>query len=71
MSPAAVPAASDPPGRAAGRLSPHAQFRRWWQSRLPLTDTWQLGQRNIYILPTRAGFAFAATLAVMLLASIN
>ena len=49
----------------------HDRFRRWWQSRLPLTDTWQLGQRNIYILPTRAGFAFAATLLVMLLASIN
>ena len=51
--------------------SPRALFRRWWQSRLPLTDTWQLGQRNIYILPTRAGFLFAATLMVMLLAAIN
>ena len=30
-----------------------------------------LGQRNVYILPTRAGFTFAATLLVMLLASIN
>jgi len=53
------------------RLSPRAWFRRWWQARLPLTDTWQLGQRNIYILPTRAGFTFAGTLAVMLLAAIN
>jgi uncharacterized protein (DUF58 family) len=52
-------------------LSPRAQFRRWWQTRLPLTDTWLLGQRNIYILPTRAGLAFAATLLVMLLAAIN
>ncbi|MEO5732978.1 MAG: DUF58 domain-containing protein [Rubrivivax sp.] len=43
----------------------------WWLSRLPLTDTWKLGQRNIYILPTRAGFTFALTLVVMLLASIN
>jgi hypothetical protein len=46
-------------------------FARWWQARLPLTDTWQLGQRNIYILPTRAGFTFAGTLLVMLLAAIN
>jgi uncharacterized protein (DUF58 family) len=38
---------------------------------LPLTDTWQLGQRNIYILPTRAGLTYAATLVVMLLAAIN
>jgi len=51
--------------------SPRQAFRRWWQSRLPLTDTWQLGQRNVYILPTRAGFAFAGTLVVMLLAAIN
>ena len=61
--------------RAAGegfhRLSPRAQFRRWWQARLPLTDSWTLGQRNIYILPTRAGFTFALTLVVMLIAAIN
>ncbi|HOL37780.1 MAG TPA: DUF58 domain-containing protein [Rubrivivax sp.] len=30
-----------------------------------------LGQRNIYILPTRAGFAFLLTLVVMLVAAIN
>ena len=53
------------------RLSPGAWFRRWLQSRLPLTDTWVLGQRNIYILPTRAGLIFALTLVLMMLASIN
>jgi uncharacterized protein (DUF58 family) len=52
-------------------LSPRAQFRRWWQARLPFTDTATLTQRNIYILPTRAGIAFALTLTVMLLAAIN
>jgi uncharacterized protein (DUF58 family) len=52
-------------------LSPRAHFRRWWQNRLPHTDTWVLGQRNIYILPTKAGLTFALTLIVMLLASIN
>ena len=57
--------------RRAVRWSPRALFRQWWQSRLPFSDTWLLGQRNIYILPTRAGFMFAATLLVMLLASIN
>ncbi|MBA4175114.1 MAG: DUF58 domain-containing protein [Leptothrix sp. (in: Bacteria)] len=51
--------------------SPRAAFRRWLQGRLPRTDTWQLGQRNVYILPTRAGFTFGATLLVMLVASIN
>ncbi|MDQ6683525.1 MAG: DUF58 domain-containing protein [Pseudomonadota bacterium] len=48
-----------------------ARFRAWWQSRLPRTDTQLLTQRNIYILPTRAGWMFAATIVVLLLASIN
>ncbi len=69
MNTAALPTPARPAGLSA--LSPRAWFRRWWQSRLPLTDTWTLGQRNIYILPTRAGFTFAATLFLMLLASIN
>ena len=60
-----------PAGRWWRALSPAEQFRRWWQARLPLTDTWVLGQRNIYILPTRAGLTFTLTLGVMLLAAIN
>ncbi len=47
------------------------RFQAWWQARLPLTDTQLLTQRNIYILPTRAGFMFGFTLFVLLLASIN
>jgi uncharacterized protein (DUF58 family) len=47
------------------------RIRQWWQSRLPLTDTWTLTQRNVYILPTRAGWMLAATLLVLLIASIN
>jgi uncharacterized protein (DUF58 family) len=47
------------------------RLRDWLESRLPRTDTWALTQRNIYILPTRPGLAFAAVLVVMLLASIN
>jgi uncharacterized protein (DUF58 family) len=47
------------------------RFRRWWQSRLPLTDTFTLTQRNLYILPTRAGWMLALTLMVLLVASIN
>ena len=47
------------------------RVRRWWVARHPRTDTWTLTQRNIYIVPTRAGFVFAAVLVVMLLAAIN
>ena len=48
-----------------------ARWRAFWWSRLPASPRWQLAQRNIYILPTRAGLAFAATLLLLLLASIN
>jgi uncharacterized protein (DUF58 family) len=47
------------------------RFQRWFQSRLPLTDTLTLNQRNVYILPTRPGFMLGATLLVLLVASIN
>lgn len=47
------------------------RFRQWWQSRLPLTDSVVLTQRNVYILPTRPGLMLALTLMVLLVASIN
>ncbi len=47
------------------------RFRQWWQSKLPLTDTLVLTQRNVYILPTRAGWMLGITLLVLLIASIN
>lgn len=60
---------------SAATLNPAAfvrsRFRLWWQSRLPRTDTQTLNQGNVYILPTRAGWMFALTLLVLLLASIN
>ena len=59
----------------AARLSPVARlrrrFQRWWQARLPLSDTLQLTQRNVYILPTSSGWMLALTLVVLLVASIN
>ena len=48
-----------------------SRFQRWWQARLPLKDSITLTQRNVYILPTRPGFTLAATLIVLLVASIN
>jgi uncharacterized protein (DUF58 family) len=47
------------------------RFQRWWQNRLPLSDTTTLTQRNVYILPTRPGFMLGATLLILLIASIN
>lgn len=45
--------------------------RDWFANRLPRSDTQTLHQGNIYIVPSVGGFAFAATLLVMLVASIN
>ena len=52
---------------AIGRVL--ARFR-WW-STTPEPDPLKLTQKIIFVLPTRAGWAFAGALAVMLLASIN
>jgi uncharacterized protein (DUF58 family) len=59
---------------AAAGPSPYAvrkRVRAWLTARLPRTDTQLLTQGNVYILPTRAGWMFALTLLVLLLASVN
>ncbi|QPF73354.1 DUF58 domain-containing protein [Roseateles sp. DAIF2] len=52
-------------------MSLRQRWRAWWQARHPESDTHRMVQRNIYILPSRPGLFFCATLAVLLLASIN
>jgi uncharacterized protein (DUF58 family) len=47
------------------------RWQRWWQSRAQASDTHMLKQRNVYIVPTGAGWMMALTVAVLLLASIN
>ena len=47
------------------------RWMRWWQARQPRTDTQLLTQRNVYILPTGAGWMLALTLLVLLVAAIN
>ena len=46
-------------------------LRAWFENRLPPSDRCTLTQRNVYILPTKAGWGFCITLLVMLLAAIN
>jgi uncharacterized protein (DUF58 family) len=62
-----VPAAST----AAPAHGLRQRLRQWWLARHPVTDTWTLNQHNIYILPTRGGWAFGLTLLVMLVSAIN
>ncbi|MEJ7930840.1 DUF58 domain-containing protein [Ramlibacter sp. AN1015] len=52
-------------------LPARTSLRGWLHARLPLTDNLLLTQRNVYVLPSRAGWLLLATLAVLLLASIN
>ncbi|MGJ7579529.1 DUF58 domain-containing protein [Variovorax sp. RHLX14] len=56
-------------------MNPLAAVRRrldsWFLSRRPPSDTLELTQRNVYIVPSRAGWMLGATLLVLLVASIN
>ena len=66
--------AREPAKSTRGRLGagwPRERLRAWWHARVPRTDTLLLTQRNVYILPTRAGWMFGLTLVVLLLASVN
>lgn len=47
------------------------RLHAWFESRLPRSDHHEMHQRNIYIVPTGAGWFFGAVLLVLLLASIN
>ena len=47
------------------------RLQRWFWARLPQSDHTQLQQRNLYILPTGAGWLLLATLLALLIASIN
>lgn len=55
----------------SGWFNPRDRLRAWWHNRLPRRDTLTLTQRNVYILPTRAGWMLALTLVLLLVASIN
>jgi uncharacterized protein (DUF58 family) len=52
-------------------LHPRRRWRQWWAERTGPLERTTLTQRNIYIVPTRAGLAFAVTVLVLLLASLN
>ncbi len=54
---------------AAGAI--RSRIDGWFLSRRPPSDTLELTQRNVYIVPTRAGWTLALTLLVLLVASIN
>ncbi|MBS7325841.1 MAG: DUF58 domain-containing protein [Thiopseudomonas sp.] len=46
-------------------------LRQWWNRRVPPAPRVQLNQRQVFIVPTGTGFAFAGALLLMLLVAIN
>jgi hypothetical protein len=47
------------------------RWLNWMDARAPSSDHMKLTQRNIYIVPVKAGLAFACVTLVLLLAAIN
>ena len=66
--PAAPPLAAPP---RPGLLDVRARWRAWWDARREPRESQTLTQRNIYIVPTRAGLVFGAVLLLLLVVSIN
>jgi len=70
-----------PPAAARQDTLPHAlwhplqhlraRMQRFWLARARPSDHAELSQRNVYILPTRAGLMLVVTLATLLVSSIN
>jgi uncharacterized protein (DUF58 family) len=63
----ALPISTD----AAWWRAPRQRIAQLLESRTARTDNLVLTQRNVYILPTRAGWMLGVTLLVMLVGSIN
>ena len=63
--------AFDPAAPKPHFLDVRGRWRAWWGARQQPLERQTLTQRNIYIVPTRAGLAFCATLLLLLVASIN
>ena len=47
------------------------RWRAWWDVRRQPRESQTLNQRNIYIVPSRAGLAFCLTLLLLLVVAIN
>lgn len=69
--PPAAPGTRPIASRPVHRWRLSQRVRQWLHDRLPRTDTLLLTHRNVYILPTRAGWMLALTLLLLLVASIN
>jgi uncharacterized protein (DUF58 family) len=46
-------------------------MRQWWLAHLPSASSHAVSRRNLYLMPTRAGWMLALTLLLLLVTSIN
>ena len=60
-----------PAERSAARGVRGRRFGRWLDRRIPPSPRVTLNQRNVFIFPTRSGFAFAGLLFLLVLGAIN
>lgn len=66
--------ASGPPEARANRFMPRTpagRWRAWLNRRVPATRRVVLHRSNVFIFPSRTGFAFVGLIALLILAAIN
>jgi uncharacterized protein (DUF58 family) len=68
---ATAPLTGPPPGDRPAFFDVRGRWRAWWNVRMQPRESQTLNQRNIYIVPSRAGLAFCFTLLLLLVVSIN
>jgi len=66
-----MPDTTAPPAARPSIFDARARWRAWWDGRRQPRESQTLTQRNIYIVPSRAGLAFGIVLLLLLIVSIN
>jgi uncharacterized protein (DUF58 family) len=66
-----MPSSTVPVATRPSFFDARGRWRAWWDLRRQPRESQTLNQRNIYIVPSRAGLAFCAVLLLLLVVSIN
>ncbi|MGD8417125.1 MAG: DUF58 domain-containing protein [Pseudomonadales bacterium] len=65
------PEPDDPERRHGRELFIGRRFSRWLDRRIPPSSEITLSQKNVFIFPTRTGFAFGGLIVLLILGAIN